>query len=325
MNSPEHPVPENATMVQSHNSSQLSLDAAHRTFDCAPTLTDSEVLQFCREGHLLFKGAVPDEINRRTCDYLQGRMPANPSHVPDGLSREALERIRQSHEPSTIFLEDWFVEHVLLNEHLVGALRSLLGAGVGLPVLASHHGTQCPQPAQKWHQDADHVFGPELHFVEVFYFPQDTPIELGPTELVPGSHIGPGQRSEDDGGVFADGPAGTLGLHHQSILHRRGQSTASGNRHMLKYNYWRTSPPQRDWKEQDDFDPRTAYFGSHAVARYVAHMYYWLCGRGDAFRTLGGQAWPWRTENQIEPSYGFEPAEGYLPDWRRQNPDGYAR
>jgi len=30
-------------------------------------------------------------------------------------------------------------------------------------------------------QDADCIFAPELNFLEVFYFPQDTPMELGPT------------------------------------------------------------------------------------------------------------------------------------------------
>ena len=34
------------------------------------------------------------------------------------------------------------------------------------------------------------------------------------------------------------------------------------------------------------------------------------------FRIIGGQAWPWKTVNQIGPSYGFEPTEGYLPNWR---------
>ena len=95
-----------------------------------------------------------------------------------------LQRIRDSHEPSSIFLEEWFLRDVLLNEQLVGVMRSLLGPSVQLPVLASHHGTQCPQPAQAWHHDADRVFGPELNFVEVFYFPQDTPIELGPNRTV---------------------------------------------------------------------------------------------------------------------------------------------
>ena len=36
--------------------------------------------------------------------------------------------MRGTHEPSGILLEDWFLEHVLLNPALAGAMRSLLGA-----------------------------------------------------------------------------------------------------------------------------------------------------------------------------------------------------
>ena len=303
----------------------MRYDESRRTFDCEPTLTDTQVLGFCRDGYILLEGVVPDEINQRTCEYLEGRIPADPSFIPEGMTAADLERIRRTHEPSTILLEDWFVEHVLLNAELAGIMRSLLGANVGLPVLASHHASECPLPAQGWHHDADHVFGPELEFVEVFYFPQDTPAALGPTELVPGTHIGPSAPQPEDQGVLAAGPAGTLGIHHQSIVHRRGQSTATGVRHMLKYNYWRSGPPQRDWIDEPDFDPRTAFYGGHDVARYIAHMFYWLCGKGDAFRTIGGQGWPWRSDNQIGPSYGFDSKAGYLPDWRRHGPDGYAR
>ena len=273
----------------------------------------------------MLPGIVPDDINRRTCDYLEGRLPANPSWIPDGMSEQDLVRIRGSHEPTTIFLEDWFVEHVLLNPEVTGAIRSLLGKGVGLPVLVSHHGVECPQEAQGWHHDADHVFGPELNFVEVFYFPQDTPVELGPTEIAPSTHIRNSRDKEPANVVVSEGPADTLGIHHQSIMHRRGVSTATGLRHMLKYNYFRTVAPERDWIAESGFDLRTAYFGGHNLARYAAHMYYWLCGKGDDFRVIGGQGWPWQTENQIGPSYGFGAKEGYLPDWRGQNADGYAR
>ena len=283
----------------------MEYDHNRRTFDCEPILTDSQVLEFCREGYLLLKGVVPDEINRRTCEYLEGRIAADPSFIPEGMTEADVERIRRSHEPSTICLESWFIEHVLLNAELAGVMRSLLGKNVGLPVIVSDHAVECPQPHQSWHQDADHIFGPELEFVEVFYFPQDTPAELGPTELMPGTHIGPCARDDDDEGVLMDGPAGTLGLHHQSILHRRGKSTSNGMRHMLKYNYWRTAPPQQDWIAAADFDLSTAYYGGHDMARYVAHMYYWLRGKGDEFRVIGDQAWPWRTENQIGPSYGL--------------------
>ncbi len=296
----------------------------NRTFDCEPTMTDSEVLAFCRDGFLMLKSVVPDKINQKACDYLEGRLEANPVYIPDGLTEDDLIRIRGSHEPSTIMLEEWYIEHVLLNPKLCGVLRSLLGRNVGLPVLVSHHKVECPAEAQSWHHDADHIFGPEVNFVEVFYFPQDTPIELGPTELVPGSHIRPTRRDPDEAGVFAEGPAGSFGIHAQSILHRRGASTAKGIRHMLKYNYWRTVPPTRDWITEQDFDFQNAYYGGHGTARYNAHIFYWLCGKGDQYRIIGGQGWPWKTENQLGPSYGYGRTEGYLPNWRRDNPDDYA-
>ena len=220
-------------------------DKTNHTCDVEPTLTDSQVLEFCREGHLLLRGVVPDGINRRTCDYLEGKIPANPSYIPDGMTEADLERIRFSNAPSTIFLEDWFIQHVLLNPHVVGVMRSLAGPRCrSARCLPATTMSNVPCPPRAGITTHDHVFGPELNFVEVFYFPQDTPVELGPTELVPGSHISPTKRPNDDeGGVFADGPAGTIGIHHQSILHRRGLSTAKGARHMLKYSYWRTTPP----------------------------------------------------------------------------------
>ena len=302
----------------------MKYDEVNRTFDCEPTLTDTQVLQFCRDGYLCLQGVVPDEINQRTCDYLNGDLPINPCFIPKGMTHADLERMQDTHEPSSILLEDWYIAHVLLNRELAGVLRSLLGKNVGLPVLVSNHRVECPMPAQGWHQDADHVFGPEINFLEVFYFPQDTPLEMGPTELLPGSHIHSTSRDIAEKGVASDGPAGSFVIHSQSILHRRGESTAEGLRHMLKYSYWRTVAPTRDWKQEPEFDLQTAEYGGHGVARYVAHMFYWLCGMGDEFRLIGGQAWPWSSVNQIGPSYGFGHKEGYLPNWRKNNPDDYA-
>jgi len=302
----------------------VKYDEINRTFDCNPTLTDNQVLKFCRDGFLILEGVVPDKINRQTCDYLDGKIPANPSYIPKGFTKEDLDNIRNSHEPSSLILEDWFLNQVLLNPELAGALRSLLGKKVGLPVLLSKHSVECPGPAQRWHQDADCVFGPEVNYLEVFYYPQETPVEMGPTEILPGSHIGVTSRENADKGIVTAASAGSFVIHSQSILHRRSESTAKGIRHMLKYNYWRTVPPQRDWIIEPNFDFSTVEYGGHGVARYVAHMMYWLCGRGDEFRTIGGQAWPWSGPRQIAPSYGFGATEGYLPDWRKANDDGYA-
>jgi hypothetical protein len=302
----------------------MRYDESNRTFDCEPTLTDSQVLQFCKDGFLLLEGVVPNDTNERSCEWLDGKRQANPTFVPEGMEQADLDRIRATHEPSTIMLEDWFIRDVLLNEQLGGALRSLLGRNVGLPVLVSYHPTECPGDAQGWHYDADHVIGPEVNYLEVFYFPQETPVELGPTEVIAGSHLRPISADGSQAGLPLAGPAGTLGIHMQSIIHRKGPSTATGVRRMLKYNYWRTSAPQRDWKVEPDFDFEQAQYGGHGVARYVAHMMYWLCGRGDEFRIVGGQAWPWRSANQIGTSYGYDASSGYLPNWRRPTHDDYA-
>lgn len=210
-------------------SATASVDTASRTFCCAPTLTDSQVLDFCRTGVIVLPGVVAGHINELACEYLEGSLPSQPTQVPTGMTLADLERMRGTGEPSGILLEDWFINGVLLQPTLAGILRSLLGKDVGLPVCTSHHGrqptwptgqTMMPQggvtqpvgPAQGWHQDADCLFGPELNYLEVFYFPQDTPITAGPTEVVPGTHIGRASdedRSRDtvEGSVMCNGPA----------------------------------------------------------------------------------------------------------------------
>ena len=171
----------------------------------------------------------------------------------------------------------------------------MLGANIGLPVVNAHHGGSQPvQPAQGWHQDADAVFGPALNYLEVFYYPQDTPRVCGPTAVMPGSHIGSrGAPPDDEHGVVCACPAGTLVLHHQSIQHRRHEITVSMPRHMLKFNYWRSTAPRRDWATEPGFDPATAFYGGHGVAKFVASSLFWLWGRAPAeYRLIGGQAWP---------------------------------
>ena len=66
-------------------------------------------------------------------------------------------------------------------------------------------------------------------------------------------------------------------------------------------------------------------YGGHNVASYVAHLFFWLRGNGDEFSIIGGQGWPLSSNNQIRPAYGYGCTDGYLPDWRTGNADGYAR
>ena len=260
----------------------------NRTHSCEPTMTDEDVVWFCRNGYWILEAVVPDEINRRALDYL-----ASNTHL----------------EPTEIMAEDWFVDGVILNPAAAGAVRSLLGGEFALPSLMANHRGTGPAKPQDWHRDSGSRHGPELNYLQVFYYPQDVPREMGPTELLPGSHF-LYQREKlmahygaIKGGVLTTGPAGSIFITSYNIWHRRAARTATaaaGVRNLLKYNYWRTADPRRDWIVSPEFDVASADFVvdgvrfSEAVRDCVdaAEMYYWLSGKIDEFHYLGGQSWP---------------------------------
>jgi hypothetical protein len=268
-----------------------------RTYDCPPTLTDTQVLDFCKKGFLVLEGVVTEEINRRTLAYLDEHPVL---------------------EPTDILKEDWFVENVILNPQAAGAVRSLLGQNFGLPILMSNHRGKGPSPAQGWHRDGGSRLTYELHYLQVFYYPQECTREMGPTELLPGSHFlfshatYMGHYNGIRGSVRTVAPAGTIFLTVYSIWHRRAASVAPGIRNLLKYNYWRTVPPQRDWIIEPDFDLATVNYSlSGPTFRQqfrdcedAARMFFWLCGKAEEFRLMGGQAWP-LPANYMDKPYGF--------------------
>jgi len=256
-----------------------------RTHDCPPTLNDSQVLDFCRTGFLMLEGVVADGINKQTLNYLKAN---------------------ESPTLSPILNEPWFVEAVICNPQTVGAVRSLLGSDFRLPGLMSNHREQGPFRAAWWHVDGGHMERPELTSLQVFYYPQDTPLEMGPTEVLPGSHHltntakAMGHLGRLTGSVSTAAPAGSIFLTVYYIWHRRSRATSSNLRNMLKYNYFRTQQPQRDWIKEPQFNPMdvdysspVSLFGEQSYHRKAtAKMFFWLCGKAEHFDVSGGQSWP---------------------------------
>ena len=64
--------------------------------DVAPTLNDTQVLEFCKQGCLMLEGVVPDSINRRVSEYLA----AHPYPNDDG----------GAFEDDGLLQQPWFVE-----------------------------------------------------------------------------------------------------------------------------------------------------------------------------------------------------------------------
>jgi len=281
-----------------------------RATDCPPTLTDTQVLDFCKAGFLMLPGVVDAETNARVVAWCA----RNPRH-----------------EPSDLLGEEWFVEGVLLQAEAAGAVRSLLGQNFRLPLIVSNHRLELPCSAQSWHRDGGSIYGPEVNYLQVFYYPEACPPEKAPTELLPGSHFlfshAPwmGHYNAVRGAVLSEAPAGSIFLTAYNIWHRRSASApeATGVRNQLKYNYWRTATPQRDWLTEPGFDLETADYSSPWTPTFreqfrecfdAAEMFCWLCGRQDEYRRLGGQGWPMPAASyewydiRERPGYPFGPA-----------------
>ena len=264
-----------------------------KTHDCRPALSDREVIEFCREGYLKLEGAVASEVTDRIMDQC----------------REHPDR----HDVSLLLEEEWFLEGLLLNAKVAGAVRSLLGANFGLSPFVANHIGKCPDASPLgWHVDGGNMHTFALNYLQVFCLVQETTVEMGPTEILPGSHFLLGQSALVSrygairGTRMCTGPAGTVYITCYPIWHRRHRATATDVvRHLFKYNYFRNAPPVRDWIVEPDFDPayntddfnhlkagamymRRNYLDSYDAAR----MYMWLCGHEDEFRYIGGNAWP---------------------------------
>ena len=132
--------------------------------------------------------------------------------------------------------------------------------------------------------DLGKVLLPGSHFL---YLPQHQLARYG---AIRGSH-------------YAVASAGSIFLTVYSIWHRRSVSHGTGIRNNLKYNYWRTMPPERDWVKDPDFDLAMADFsiGDQRTPTFrdqfrdcydAAGMYAWLSGASDGLRLMGGQGWP---------------------------------
>lgn len=260
-----------------------------------PTLTDSQVLEFCRTGIHTLESVIEDSTNGWVFDYIEKR----------GYPRDAL-----SANVNALLGERRFIEEVLLHPQVSGAVRSLLGSQYQLPDWIADHRLEGPMESRPWHVDSGSLFERRLQLLQIFYYPQEVTPEQGPTLFLPGSHLVPVAREELEhfgnlaGQVMTSAAAGSVFLTAYSIWHRQPTKSSAGVRNLLKWEAWRTTSPQRDWIVEADFDFARAdysymneYFcggvrSGQSVLR-TAELFMWLCGKQDQYHHTGGSSWPY--------------------------------
>ena len=235
-------------------------------------LKDHQVQTFCADGFLLVR---PSSLSRQFHEELVEQLDAG---VADGAGG------------NNLLVRSPDLMRVWADPAIVGAARSLAGPGCDLHSHRhAHVTTGSPDNAgsqQTWHKDPfnDDPYVRHKHcfrWVFALYYPQDTPIELGPTGILRGCHnlMGIGHRldaaagtmqgrvEESAFGITAESgfvdpalitekevpdhpkqpmvcPAGSVAFIHMDSWHGAGANILEGaKRYMIKCHYVRMTEP----------------------------------------------------------------------------------
>ncbi|MFD1675896.1 HEAT repeat domain-containing protein, partial [Alicyclobacillus fodiniaquatilis] len=203
-------------------------------------LTDEQMRKFITEGFLILQTDFSKEFHASLMEQLNQvyETEGNPGN-------NLLPRIRE-------------VQKIFDHPVITGALTSVLGPNYMLHAHRHGHFNAVPTPGG-WHKDSywgyKRMRNHHPWWAMIMYFPQDTPVELGPTSVMPGTQNYETRTFTSDGSAeeaLASGEAGTFALIHYDIWHRSTANTLGNPRYMLKFEFMRTvAPTAPSWNQQE--------------------------------------------------------------------------
>ena len=246
-------------------------------------LTAEQVHRFIADGFLVLQPSVPAELHRTIRRKLDEAVPAHT----DNPGNNVLPLVPE-------------MRHVLESPEVRGALLTLLGPGyLEHPHRFCHVEAKqdlgaldhAAKLAANSHQDSYTPLGrPRQHHirsVRIMYYPQDTPPDLGPTHVIPGTHLNRSLSDAEKARQLAvSGPAGLVSLTHFDIGHAAGVNVTAERRFMVKFIFMRSGAPE---------------------------------GNG-----WSGPEWAWRSPGTMSTNDRQELAWSHLWDWLRGAPRRYA-
>ena len=203
-------------------------------------LDDASMQRFIDRGYVTLQSALPRSYHDDLCATLERVIAAegNPGN-------NLLPRIPR-------------IARMLADPHVIGALTSILGPGYTMHAHRYCHVNTPGRKPTRIHTDSPEDFFHRDRWALLFYYPQDTPPELGPTGVLPGSQYHAERPDEIPMRKLA-GEAGTFVIVHHNIWHQSTLNECDRNRFMLKFLFRRTAEPagpawrraDRDWDARD--------------------------------------------------------------------------
>lgn len=175
------------------------------------------------------------------------------------------------------------VNRVLNEPKVVGALTSILGNDYYLQPHRHPHHNIAKSEGQTMHQDGGKRWSHRTRYLLAFYYPQDTPLNRGPSGIVPGSHYFNTPKSAPiDAELPLVTPAGTVTVCDYDLWHRAMPNTSDKSRFMIKFLFARMTEPEkptwnnksREWIEVPPVRPGD----TTDCQNMYAHRWYWHCG-----------------------------------------------
>ena len=184
------------------------------------------------------------------------------------------------------------IQAVFDDKRVIGGLTSVLGKDYYMQPHRHPHFNQPKSEGQRMHQDGGRRWSHHTRRLLVFYYPQDTPIELGPTAIVPGSHY----YNTPDGATVSDefpvcGKAGTVAIVNYDLWHRGMPNRTDKNRYMMKFLFARMSEPQSpSWNSEKTEWSQSEPLGNGGHQKMFQHVWDWHYRKANGDMSSNGQS-----------------------------------
>jgi len=194
-------------------------------------LTDQQVQDFLTHGYLVLRTGHAAAFHRRIL-----RQIATLYATEGNPGNDILPRVPDLYE-------------ILRDPAVDGALQSLLGPGYLVHPHRHCHENPSGSDGQRMHQDSyendDNVRHHRTRWAMAFYYPQDVPLEMGPTAILPASqYYESGDQAHQREELPLCGAAGTVTVVHYDLWHRAMANTSGRHRYMVKFLFTRMSEPR---------------------------------------------------------------------------------
>ena len=253
-------------------------------------LTDEQMRRFICDGVLVLDSDVSANINQKIYEKIQWNNTREFN-----MGNNVLPRIPE-------------LQKVLDSPVIHGALQSVLGDDY---ILHPHRFMHASEPLDEdmrdmelaghenqppmgkgssggsgWHQDSQSPLSRARYHVPrlamILYFPQDTPIERGPTRVIPGTHLQAGLQESNFPFAFVCDhvKAGTCFLIAFDIAHAAFPNRTDMSRYMFKFVFMRTSHPTApSWDGGESaWQAPEARLGQYEHTRAWSYIWDWMRG-----------------------------------------------